>query len=198
MNTNDQKKQENNKKLKKTLLILFLAAVGWFIFGYFIMPLMYNVFCSITGLNGKISGPSGYTDNAVDTSRLVTVQFVTNVNGGLPWDFYPQRDTIRIHPGEITRVVFYAKNNSNQRMTVQAIPSVTPGVAARYLRKTECFCFTTETFNPGEQEEMPVLFHLDTELPKDINELSLSYTMYNADRAAPSRNVQRGNGAHPV
>lgn len=190
--------KKKNKKMKKTLIILFLAAVGWFLFGYFLMPIMYNMLCQVTGLNGKISGPSGYTDNKVDMSRWVTVQFVTNVNGGLPWDFYPERDTIRIHPGEITRVVFYAKNKSNKTMTVQAIPSVTPGLAAQYLRKTECFCFTTETFKPGEKEEMPVLFHLDTQLPKDINELSLSYTMYNADKSAPSANVARGGGAHPI
>ena len=183
--------------MKKTLIILFVAAVGWFGFAFLLVPI-YNVFCKITGLNGKILGPSGYTDNAVDMSRLITVQFVTTVNGGLPWDFYPERDTIRIHPGEITRVVFYAKNRSSRTMTVQAIPSVTPGLAARYLRKTECFCFTTETFKSGEKEQMPVLFHLDTALPKNINELSLSYTMYNADKQAPSANVVRGNGAHPV
>ena len=194
--TNDL--ENKNKKLRKTLIILFLVAVGWFVFGYFIMPAMYNVFCKITGLNGKISGPSGYTDNTIDTTRWVTVEFVTTVNGGLPWAFYPERDTIRVHPGEITRVVFYAKNNSNKTMTVQAIPSVTPGQAAQYLRKTECFCFTTETFKAGEKEQMPVLFHLDTELPKDIHELSLSYTMYNADRSAPVANVARGGGAHPI
>lgn len=83
-------------------------------------------------------------------------------------------------------------------MTVQAIPSVTPGLAARYLRKTECFCFTTETFTAGEKEQMPVLFHLDTGLPKEIHELSLSYTLYNADKQAPSANVVRGSGAHPI
>ena len=182
---------------KKTLIILFIAAIGWFGFAFGLVPI-YNVFCKITGLNGKILGPSGYTDNGVDKSRLITVQFVTSVNGSLPWDFYPEQDTIKLHPGEITRVIFYAKNNSNRTMTVQAIPSVTPGQAARYLRKTECFCFTTETFKAGEKEQMPVLFHLDKELPKEINELSLSYTMYNADKNAPGRNVARGNGAHPV
>lgn len=177
--------------MKKTLIILFAAAMAWFGFAFLLVPI-YNVFCKITGLNGKILGPSGYTDNTVDMSRLITVQFVTTVNGGLPWDFYPERDTIRIHPGEITRVVFYAKNRSNKTMTVQAIPSVTPGLAARYLRKTECFCFTTETFKSGEKEQMPVLFHLDPALPKNINELSLSYTMYNADKQAPRANVVRG------
>ncbi len=186
-----------NNKLRKTLFILFFAAVAWFGFAFLLVPI-YNVFCKVTGLNGKILGPSGYTDNAVDKNRWVTVQFVTTVNGGLHWDFYPERDTVRIHPGEITRVVFYAKNNSSRTMTIQAIPSVTPGLAARYLRKTECFCFTTETFKAGEKEQMPVLFHLDTALPKDINELTLSYTMYSIDKKALSANRIRGGGAHPV
>ncbi|MCD6047198.1 MAG: ctaG [Gammaproteobacteria bacterium] len=186
-------------KAQKTLMILFGVAIFWFVFGWWIMPAMYNVFCQITGLNGKIEGPSGYTDNTVDKTRTITVQFVANVNAGLPWDFYPERDSIRLHPGEIVRVVFYAKNNSNKTMTVQAIPSVTPGQAARYLRKTECFCFTTETFKPGEVEQMPVLFHIDTELPKDINELSLSYTMYDTSNSPNLRaNAVRGNGAHPI
>lgn len=185
------------KKTKKTLIILAIVAVAWFGFGFAMVPI-YNVFCKITGLNGKIEGPSGYGDDKVDKNRTVTVQFVTNVNNNLPWDFYPEQDSIKLHPGEIVRVVFYAQNNSSKTMTVQAIPSITPGQAARYLRKTECFCFTTETFKAGEKEQMPVLFHLDPDLPKDINELTLSYTMYNADKLAPSRNVARGQGAHPV
>ena len=46
-------------------------------------------------------------------------------------------------------------------MTVQAIPSVTPGIAAKYLKKTECFCFTQQTLNGHEAMNMPLLFHLD-------------------------------------
>lgn len=170
-------------KTKKTVILLVCVAVGMLGFGFALVPI-YNVFCKVTGLNGKISGPSGYGDDSIDLSRTITVQFVTTVHGSLPWKFYPEQDTIRVHPGEITRVVFYAENNSPRQMTVQAIPSVSPGLAARYLHKTECFCFTTETFKPHEKQEMPVLFHLDTELPKDINELTLSYTMYDTAGAA--------------
>jgi cytochrome c oxidase assembly protein subunit 11 len=178
-------------KTKKTVIILLCVAVGMLGFGFALVPI-YNVFCKVTGLNGKIEGPSGYNDDRIDLTRTITVQFVTTVHSSLPWKFYPEQDTIRVHPGEITRVVFYAQNNSPRAMTVQAIPSVTPGQAARYLHKTECFCFTTETFKAHEKQEMPVLFHLDSELPKDINELTLSYTMYDASKTEPSRNVQRG------
>lgn len=63
-------------------------------------------------------------------------------------------------------------------MTVQAIPSVSPGLAARFLKKTECFCFTQQTFNPGQQRDMPVLFHIDQHLPRDINTITLAYTLF--------------------
>jgi cytochrome c oxidase assembly protein subunit 11 len=196
MNKKTPASQDSSQtKTRRTLIILVCVVLGMFAFGFALVPI-YNVFCKVTGLNGKIEGPSGYGDDEVDLTRTITVQFVTNVNGGLSWKFYPEQDTIRVHPGEITRVVFYAENNSPREMTVQAIPSVSPGLAARYLHKTECFCFTTETFKPHEKQEMPVLFHLDAQLPKDIHELTLSYTMYDASKSAPSRNVPRGGGAH--
>jgi len=75
-------------------------------------------------------------------------------------------------------IYFAAKNNSKQPMTVQAIPSVSPGLAARYLKKTECFCFTQQTFNPGQHRDMPVLFHIDPHLPKNINTITLAYTLF--------------------
>lgn len=167
-------------KLRKSLLILLLVVVLMFGFGFLLVPI-YSVFCKVTGLNGKTGGAVAYrVDQPIDKSRTITVQFVASTNGTLAWDFYPLTETIKIHPGEIQRVAFYAKNNSPNTMTVQAIPSVTPGLAARYLKKTECFCFTRQTFKAGEAEEMPVLFHLDTDLPKNITILTLSYTMFDA------------------
>lgn len=167
----------NSKKLP---LILLLVAVGMFGFGFVLVPI-YKVFCEVTGLNGKTGGAVAYDpDTQIDKSRTITVQFLASTNGTLPWDFYPLKETVTIHPGEIQRVTFYAKNKSPNTMTVQAIPSVTPGLAAKYLKKTECFCFTRQTFKAGEAEEMPVLFHLDTDIPKDITTLALSYTMFDA------------------
>jgi len=168
-------------KHRKLLRNLLFAAVGMFGFGFLLVP-MYNVFCKVTGLNGKTSTIAFLNSGVpVDTSRTVTVQFITSVNGSLPWTFYPLTESIQIHPGEIKRVVFYAKNRSSQTMTVQAIPSVSPGLAAKFLKKTECFCFTRQTFKAGEVESMPVLFHLDPALPKNIHLLTLSYTLFDAN-----------------
>ena len=41
-----------NKGTKKTVIILFIVTVLMFGFGYAMVPL-YDVFCKITGLNGK-------------------------------------------------------------------------------------------------------------------------------------------------
>ena len=76
------------------------------------------------------------------------------------------------------RVDFYAKNLSNHTITAQAVPSVTPGQAAVYLKKTECFCFTQQTLKPGEEIDMPVIFHIDRDLPANIHTITLSYTMF--------------------
>jgi cytochrome c oxidase assembly protein subunit 11 len=42
----------NNKKIKKTTLSLVFFTVLMFGFGYAMVPL-YDVFCQITGINGK-------------------------------------------------------------------------------------------------------------------------------------------------
>jgi len=65
-------------------------------------------------------------------------------------------------------------------VTGQAVPSVSPGNAARYLRKIECFCFTEQYLEAGEAQQMSVRFYIDEELPEEINTLTLSYSLFNA------------------
>jgi len=67
-------------------------------------------------------------------------------------------------------------------MVIQAIPSVSPGIAAKHLKKTECFCFTKQYFKPSEQRIMPILFHIDIDLPKEINTVTLSYTLFDVSK----------------
>lgn len=169
------------QKTRKMTLILLGAALGMFGFGFALVPL-YSVICKVTGLNGKIDGAAASAEDTVDKNRTVTIQLLSSTNANLPWDFYPLQKTIKVHPGEMAHFAYYAKNNSGHTMTVQAVPSVSPGLAAQYVRKTECFCFTRQTFKAGEAQEMPVLFHLDKELPKNIKTLTLSYTMFDAEK----------------
>lgn len=180
------------KKQQRLIWILSLVAVGMFGFCFALIPL-YNVICKTTGLNGKTSNmASGLSHQTVDTSRWVKIEFLTTTNENLPWQFYSHVNVIKIHPGENKLVMFYAKNLSGKTMIVQAIPSVAPGSAAKYLKKTECFCFTQQTFKSGEGKEMPVLFHIDNDLPADVNTISLSYTLFDAGKFAKQPIVESG------
>ncbi len=168
-----------NKKLAIKLAWVVLGAI---LFAYALVPL-YNVLCSVTGLNGKTDN-SAYTlaKAKVDDTRWVTVQFVSSVMPGLSWNFYPKQTSVTVHPGQITRVFFEAKNTMNEKVTGQAIPSVTPGKAASYLKKIECFCFVQQTLEAGEAKEMPLRFFVSPDLPDDVHELTLSYSFFKATK----------------
>ncbi len=151
-----------------------------FAFGFALVPI-YNRLCQTLGINGKTNSEAiAYeaSDKNIDRNREITVEFVATNNGSIQWSFYPKTKKIKVHPGEIAKLSFYAENKSNFRMTVQAIPSVTPGIAAKYLKKTECFCFTQQTLNGHEAMDMPLLFHLDTDLPEKVKTITLSYTLF--------------------
>lgn len=173
-----------NKKQRRLLWWLSLVAVGMFGFCFALVPI-YSVFCKVTGLNGKTNGmAAAVSTQQVDLSRVITIEFLASTNENLPWEFRPLVNVIKIHPGENRLVIFYAKNMTANDMVVQAIPSVAPGIAAKYLKKTECFCFTQQTFHGNEAREMPVLFHIDPDLPANVNTISLSYTLFDAGRFA--------------
>lgn len=164
----------------KLVSLLALLVVGMFAFGFALVPI-YNSICKNLGINGK-TNPEAVAYDAtkvkVAKDRLVTVEFVATNNSGVPWAFYPKTRKIQVHPGEIAKLAFYAENKTDHPMSVQAIPSVTPGIAAKYLKKTECFCFTRQTLDGHEAMNMPLLFHLDADLPEKINTVTLSYTLF--------------------
>ena len=167
-----------SRSLVAKLVLLTAAMFG---FGYALVPL-YNVFCEVTGLNGKtgrLSSEQAATFHP-DQSREITVEFVTNVNAGLPWDFAPKVTKIKVHPGVVTAVDFGVANRSDNNMVGQAIPSLAPQQAARYFSKTECFCFTQQPLAAKEQKTMPVRFVIDPKLPRDIDTVTLSYTFFEA------------------
>lgn len=175
-------KPSNSKVLKKLLLVVF----AMFGFGFALVPL-YDVFCDITGLNGKTNDVAvTYADDGIDTSRVVKVQFITRMAKGIPWKFEPVINEISVHPGEMKFVNFYAKNQSQQDIVGQAVPSVSPGLAAGYFQKIECFCFTQQPLKSGEEVEMGLQFYVDIDLPKDINTLTLSYTLYDISEKVDS------------
>lgn len=166
-----------NKRLGLKLLWLVAGAIA---FAFALVP-FYNMICSVTGLNGKTSNTASTLAKAqVDNSRVVTVEFVGSVMSGLGWNFAPKQASITLHPGQIASVLFEAKNTTTETLAGQAIPSVTPGEGAVYLKKIECFCFQRQTLKAGEVREMPLRFFIDPALPKEVKVMTLSYSFFPA------------------
>ena len=164
---------------------LLVVVVAMFGFGFALGPI-YDALCKVTGINGKLSGEIAKANavTVVDTSRLVTVQFVTTVNGGRPWEFRAETAEIKVHPGQLTTVNFRARNTEGRELVAQAVPNVAPWNAAKHMHKTECFCFNNQLFKAGEEKQMPVRFMLDPALPADVDTVTLSYTFFDVTESA--------------
>ncbi len=177
--------QPKQAELARTIRRSVLIVCGMFFFGFALVPL-YDVFCEVTGINGKTSGEryEGVTAGKVDESRTVRLQFVASTNAEMPWEFRPGEFELVVHPGEVRDTVYLARNLAERDMVGQAVPSVSPGLAAKYLHKVECFCFQQQPLAAGAEAELPLRFMIDPEIPEDIHTLTLSYTLFNADRAA--------------
>lgn len=171
-----QPKQQTNSNAK-VIGRLMLVVIGMFGFGFVMVPI-YDIFCEVTGLNGKTSGKRLTEVLEVDTNREVVVEFVATLNEEMPWEFRPAVDKVTVNPGQPTRITYVAKNVTNKDIIGQAVPSVAPGKAATYFQKTECFCFTEQKLEAGEEKEMPVIFVVDPDLPDDVTQLALSYTFF--------------------
>ncbi len=183
---NSDRQIEIKQKSGHLVRRLILVVVGMFGFGFALVPL-YDVFCDVTGLNGKTQGQYVQSDaTVIDESRWVTVQFMANNNDGMSWAFKPEQRSIKVHPGALNSVAFYAKNPSHLEMVAQAVPSVSPFRAAEYLHKTECFCFKQQKLAAGEQRDMPLRFIVDRDLPEEINTFTLSYTLFDITQLAAS------------
>ena len=171
--------------MKKRVVILFIVPVLMFGFGYLMVPI-YDVFCELTGLNGK-TGSISVTrvgKMKVDESRLIKVEFITNLNRDMPLEFAAAVPSMMVHPGKSYLTTFTARNLRPEAMVGQAVPSVSPGKAATYFNKTECFCFGRQAFAANEQRELPMSFVIHPNLPKDIETVTLSYTFF--DVASPA------------
>jgi cytochrome c oxidase assembly protein subunit 11 len=172
--------KSNNKLVVKLLAVV----VGMFGFGFALVPL-YDVFCDLTGLNGKTANSAAVFDAMeVDESRLITIDFITRTNSGMSWQFEAQTRQVKVHPGELHQVDFTVTNPSNRPIVGQAVPSVSPGPAALFLNKTECFCFEQQTLQGGETVVMPMKFYVDPQLPDDITYFTLQYTLYDVTSSA--------------
>ena len=180
-------KRENAKMLGK-LGVIVLAMFG---FGYALVPI-YKAICEMTGINilalgdKQIPGatPKLAANTQVDVSRSITVEFDANSRG--PWLFKPAQNSVKVHPGELTTVMYEFQNTQNRTMSAQAIPSYAPAQAGAHFNKLECFCFQQYTLAPGEKKQWPVAFVIDPKLSKDVQTITLSYTFFEVGGRTPA------------
>lgn len=173
--------RSQKQKNRRLTLLLVCGVLLMFGFCYLMIP-FYQLICKTEGINGKTAAtPSPWNPQTqVDATRNIRVDFTTTLHGALQFKFTPLESRITIHPGERRLVYFYAENQTGKEITVQAIPSITPNDAARFLKKTECFCFTQQYFFKGEKAKMPVYFFIEPGISKEIKEVTLSYTLFDA------------------
>jgi cytochrome c oxidase assembly protein subunit 11 len=182
-----------------TLQLAGFAACA-FGFGFALVPL-YDLLCNVTGIgdqklllkaNAAPASPrGGAADGAAGTSeRWVTVEFVGQLPSVGNWQFKPVMNELRVHPGQLYEAFFVAHNLTGHDTVAQAIPDISPGLASNYFHKTECFCFTPQSFRKGEERTMPVRFFVDKALPESVDRLTLSYTFYDDSTRVAARQAR--------
>ena len=161
----------DKNKIKKTTLSGF---------GYALVPL-YDVFCKLTGINGKTQRVVEDENNKqYPSDRWVKVRFDANINGDLPWTLKSKKQNMRVRPGKFYDATYIVHNKYFKSVVGQAIPSVSPSVASLYFMKSECFCFVNQLLKAGETKEMLVRFEVDKDLPEGVDDITLSYTFFRA------------------
>ncbi|MCD9088467.1 cytochrome c oxidase assembly protein [Stenotrophomonas sp. SY1] len=159
------------------------VALGVFVLTFSLVPL-YRIACEkVFGvrLERGASQSTAAQVGPATVKRTVRVEFDGGVNSKLPWAFHPEQLTMDVVPGELNEAMYFARNQSERAMVGSAVPSVAPARASGFFNKTECFCFTAQTLQAGEQREMPVRFIVDPDLPADVKTITLSYTFYKND-----------------
>lgn len=176
---------ENSTMVRKLVVVALLM----FGFGWALIPI-YRKICEVTGINlltNKDPRAAELAANTqVDTSRKVIVEFDANRQG--PWRFKPKVNHMEVHPGELVHVEYDLVNLEARPMAGQAIPSYAPLQSAQYFQKLECFCFKQQTLEAGQTRKFPVVFFIDPKLPKDVTQITLSYTFFEVPGAvSPAR-----------
>ena len=171
---------DNAKVIRRALLVCACA----FAFAFSMVPL-YRIACEkVFGIKlDDQAAQAGDLAGAVDEDRLVTIEFDTGVNSKLDWAFRSELPSMQVHPGQLYEATFFARNEAATPIVGQAVPSVAPSTASIYFNKTECFCFTEQLLQAGEERAMPVRFVVDPALPENVTTLTLSYTFYNNELA---------------
>jgi cytochrome c oxidase assembly protein subunit 11 len=173
---------DRDRRNRRTLVTMAAVGVAMLGLGFASVPL-YRIFCQQTGFGGTTQRASGDINVRAAVGHNMSIRFDSNVQPGMPWQFYPEHRTDTVTVGARDMAIFIAKNMSDKPVTGTASFNVTPTQAGAHFTKIQCFCFTQQTLKPGEEVRMPVLYYVDPKILADPNnrdtqEITLSYTFY--------------------
>mgnify|MGYP001303215039 FL=1 len=181
-----------NNKIKKTFSYLVLFTIFMFSFSYMLVPL-YDVFCEITGLNGKTGRTSSELVIENPLERNIEVTFTSSVANLGPFNFKPNQKELVVKPGKIYTAFYTLTNLSDTDLIATASPSVVPGKYAEYFKKIECFCFQHQEIKANQTKKLVIQFIVDDKLPSEASSLVLAYTMFNITEKQISYNLEKIN-----
>ena len=175
---------------RRTMLMAFGIALAMLGLGYAAVPL-YDLFCRVTGFGGTTQvATEAEADLAANIAasagaREFSIRFDANTASDMPWEFRPVQVTDRVSIGQRDMATYIARNKSSVPITGTATFNVEPEQAGRYFNKIQCFCFTEQTLQPGQEVRMPVLYFVDPAVLDDPNmegveQITLSYTFHRA------------------
>lgn len=165
---------------RRTAGLCAVAVAGMIGLSYASVPL-YRIFCQMTGFGGTPQKAEAGPDQILP--RQVTVRFDASVARGLAWEFTPAQAPQHLKVGEVGLAFFRAKNLSDGPLSGTASFNVTPAKAGAYFSKIECFCFTEQRLEAGQEIDMPVQYFIDPAIEQDENmhdvkTITLSYTFH--------------------
>ena len=175
---NMRTEQSGRLRLNRSTFTKLMVVAGlMFGFGYAMVPI-YRQVCEVLGINvlTQKDGTVAPANTQVDLTRTITVELDGNAQG--PWRFRPTQRSVAVHPGAMTTVVYEVVNTQGRTVKAQAIPSYAPQSAMPFFKKVECFCFREQVLKPHEARQMPVVFFIDPKLPREVKDITLSYTFF--------------------
>jgi cytochrome c oxidase assembly protein subunit 11 len=179
----DPNQQKPHQGRGRDLLVAFLCGgfVAVMVGVSFAAVPLYSWFCRTTGFGGTTQVSKSLPTR--ESARTISVRFDSNVAAGLPWHFEPERNTVDVHLGQVVTVYYKVVNEAAHVTVGQAGYNVSPPTVGIFFEKINCFCFTTQTMQPGETRDMAVVFYVDPKLAKDseldgVSTITLSYTFY--------------------
>lgn len=162
---------------------------------------LYRMFCAATGFDGtpNILAEPAQPEDA--RARKIIVQFNSDVDDGLPWEFRPEQRRVETQVGVPALISYEAKNLSGDTVVGTAVYNVLPEKAAPYFNKTVCFCFAEQPLEAGQKASLPIQFYIDPKFAddpemEDVGIITLSYTFYKA--GSPRLDEALARGYNPV